>query len=485
MPSTRKQPVTSRAVTGAPAAPPHQTRWLWGFRRSALIELAVFLGLLLAADRLFFDGTRYWDLSPHPFWIVVLLLSAQYGTREGLLAAALSSCALLAGNLPSWPVTVDAYSYFANLSRHPVLWFVASLVLGEIRQRHIRERDQLRARLEEAAPNEELIAGSHERLSRAKEKLEGRLASQMKSLISVYETAKEIERLQTSEVLVGVVNVVRSALNPEQFSLYLLRDSALEFVLQEGWEHGSARYAHVFHPESPLFREVVARQRVVCCVRAEDEEVLRGEGVLAGPLLAETGEVVGMLKIESMGFADLNLPNVQAFRVLCEWIGATYANARKYQEAREHSFLNADTSLYSFQFLQRQTDFLIALSKRFGFDLTLFVLRLENGQELDEPTRSTIPATLGSAMHSRLRRTDLVFDYQRTGLEFAFILPGNNVENTQILVDKIIADMKMGIPEARFSATTLALHEAHPEVGRFVQEILPRHYEVMSRVVSR
>ena len=447
--------------------------------------MTLFLGVLLIVDGLFFGGSRFWEVSPHPFWIIVLLLSVQYGTREGLMAAACSSCALLIGNIPVAPITQDLYGYYSDVSRNPLLWFITSLVLGEIRQRHIRERDELRHRLIEANRNEEFIAASHDRLNHIKERLESRLAAQMKSLITVYETAKDIERLEEAEVLAGVINVVRSAMNPEQFSLYLLGDSALKLSLQEGWPD-DARYARDFHPQSPLFEQVIARQRLVCCARPEDEEALRGEGMLAGPLLCtETGEVLGMLKIEAMGFADLNLSTVQAFRVLCEWIGTTCANARKYQEAREHSIFNSDTRLFSYQYFQRQTDFLVALAKRFGFDLSLFVLRLENIHELDENSRITIPTTLGSAIRSRLRRTDLIFDYQRTGTEFAFILPGNSVENTQILVDKVIADMKIRFPEAGFSATTVALHDAHPEVDRFVQEMLPRQHEAFARLVAR
>ena len=51
--------------------------------------------LPLLADHLLFGGDRFAAVSPHPFWIVVLLIAAQYGTSEALAAAALASAALL------------------------------------------------------------------------------------------------------------------------------------------------------------------------------------------------------------------------------------------------------------------------------------------------------------------------------------------------------------------------------------------------------
>jgi len=217
-------------------------------------------------------GSRFWDVSPHPFWIIILLLSVQYGTREGLMAAACSSCALLAGNLPVAPITQDLYSYY---SKSAGIRCYGSLLpgSGEIRQRHIRERDELRHRLIEANRNEEFIAASHDRLNRIKEKLETRLAAQMKSLITVYETAKDIERLEEAELLAGVINVVRSAMNPNNSRSTCSR-LRLEALFAGGWSD-DARYAASFTANAAV-RAGDCRQRVVCCARPEDEEALRG-----------------------------------------------------------------------------------------------------------------------------------------------------------------------------------------------------------------
>lgn len=89
------------AAKGEPAKAEEQApRELFGLRATALIEMAIFFAVALGLDALVFDGDRFREVAPHPFWALVILVSLQYGTNEGLLAAIFSSAALLVGNIP-------------------------------------------------------------------------------------------------------------------------------------------------------------------------------------------------------------------------------------------------------------------------------------------------------------------------------------------------------------------------------------------------
>ena len=132
-------------------------------------------------------------------------------------------------------------------------------------------------------------------------------------------------------MLFGVAPLVREMLNASKFSLFLLNGQRLELAAAEGWGAGD-RFGRGFDAASPLFRAVVAERRVVTTVRSEDEAMLAGEGILAGPLAAgETGRVVGMLKVEAIPFLELNPATVQNFRILCDWIGSAYDKALRYE----------------------------------------------------------------------------------------------------------------------------------------------------------
>lgn len=304
---------------------------LLGLNRAAVVETVVFFAAALAIDFVFLDFDRYRGLEPHPFWIAVLLVSIQYGTAEGLFAAAAATAAYLTGALPEPRVDQDLYAWLLTTTLLPVLWFVAAVVAGELTGRMRRERDDLRVELEQAKKREDVIAAAYRRLDRRRENLEARVAGQLRSVFAIYNAAKGIEKMSTGEVVAGVAELVSTVMSPRRFSLFLLSKGELVFATGEGWDEGSSE-RRVYDGQSALFQAVVGSRRTLAVASAADEAVLAGEGALAGPLVnLETGEVIGMLKIEETGFLQLNVTTLENFRLLCEWIGTAFAQARRFE----------------------------------------------------------------------------------------------------------------------------------------------------------
>ncbi|MDN3564991.1 GAF domain-containing protein [Paeniroseomonas aquatica] len=318
-------------MTPAPVAAEGLPRRCLGLRLAAILEILALLGAMLLLDRLALGNDRFASLSPHPFWIVVLLAAAQYGAREALFAALLATVALLAGQLPEQAFGEDLPAWLLRVSTVPVPWFVAAVLLGEIRDGHRRRAEGLAQSLAELRIQAAAITQAYELLSATRAELEARVAGQVRTVRATYAAARAIERQETEEVLIGVASLVREMLNASQFSLFLLNGQRLELAAAEGWGSGD-RFSHGFDAASPLFRAVVAERRVLTTVRPGDEALLRGEGILAGPLVGgETGRVVGILKVEAIPFLELNPTTVQNFHILCDWIGSAFDKALQHE----------------------------------------------------------------------------------------------------------------------------------------------------------
>jgi len=313
------------------ARPP---RKLAGLRASALAEIVVLLAAALLADHLLFGGDRFATVSPHPFWIVVLLIAAQYGTSEALAAAALASAALLFDNLPEQAFNEDLYAWLLRVSVNPVLWCIAAVTLGEIRAGHRRKAETLQEEMAEAQEQARAIAEAYEHLLQLKTTLEVLVAGQVRTVRTMYAAARAIERQSIVEVLTGIPHLVRTVMDPEKFSFYLLNGATLEAAANEGWRSGDV-FRREFHANSTVFVAVVQERRFLVASDPGHEATLAGEGLLAGPLSSEeTGEVFGMLKIESMQFHELTPASIQNFRLLCDWIGTAYAKAQRFERLR-------------------------------------------------------------------------------------------------------------------------------------------------------
>jgi polysaccharide biosynthesis protein PelD len=420
-----------------PQAPP--THFL-GLRRTAWIEMLIFFSLMLVLDYFFGHRDRFFTVSPHPFWIIVILISVQYGTNEGVIAALIATLLLLFGNLPGQSVLQDRFEYIIYLIKNPLLWFVASIFIGELRVRQIRERDDLRYALSLAEEREATIAESYESLKKIKENMELHIAGEMQTALRAYQVFKKLESLSKEEILLGAKDLMTVLVNPKKYSVYALTTRGFEMIISEGWEEKDS-FTELFLATTVMYREIASRQRVLCVINLEDREILGNEGVLAAPILdPEGGEVFGMLKIELIPFLQLKVTTIETLKLIGEWIGKAYSNKLAFERAKEASLLNPQTLLFSPTFFDYQRDFITALGKRLNFDVTLVKIVLTNADELTIRDKLHAGRLLNRVVKVALRAVDKFnqpFEYQKMGGEFAVLLPGTSKENAHVVVQRM------------------------------------------------
>jgi polysaccharide biosynthesis protein PelD len=428
-------PPNGSSVMAQPGGSPRKR---WTVRRTAIVEIGLFLVLVLVVDRFWGHGDRFAGVEPHPFWAIVLLMAVQYGTSEALLATAASTVALLAGHLPAQTFDQDVHQYALQVLSRPLLWMVASVILGELRGRHRQKQAETSERLRDAERQVALLSQGHAELSATKARLETRLAGQLRTAAGVLDAGRKADALDPAQVLAGATDLLRTALNAKACSLFLLSGDALTLAAADGWSEGRA-FAERHGNATPLFQEIVGAQRYVSVASPDGERVLQAEGLMAGPLVdPSSGTLFGMLKVEEMGFLDFNLSSVQTFRAVCTWIAAAYGKALAH---RRSQIEDETTHLYSMTYFDRQTAYLTQMARRFGFDLTLLLVHVQ-GDEIPDAARQQLPAVLGEVSRRVLRGTDLLFSHQPPGMQFAVLLPGATADGAVVVARKLVGALR-------------------------------------------
>lgn len=327
-------------------SPFYVREWL-GVRPAALLEMLIFFILFFLYDFFFGSQDRMINANTHPFWIIVVLMSVQYGAAEGLIAVALSAFLLYGGNLPAQGFKEDYFDYQFRLYKLPFMWLSAALILGELQERKNRIRRELEKKLHETEVREEEITRSYDSLKKVKENLESRLAGQLRSSIATYEALKKMEEMKPAKVMLGVDELVRNVLNPEKYSLFALGPNGLEAVTDWGWTQED-HFTRRFMPSSDLYINLVGKQKLLCVLNREDEAVLHGEGLLAAPLMDEsTGTIFGALKIEALDLEELNISQIEAFRAIASFAGVAYTQASNFQKLLKNTIYDVSLPIYS------------------------------------------------------------------------------------------------------------------------------------------
>lgn len=63
---------------------PAPARSIFGIPRAAAAETLIVFAAALIFDAVVLSGTRFRDISPHPFWLWSLIVAAQYATATGV-----------------------------------------------------------------------------------------------------------------------------------------------------------------------------------------------------------------------------------------------------------------------------------------------------------------------------------------------------------------------------------------------------------------
>jgi hypothetical protein len=260
------------------------------------LELFLLFSLLLLVGFALPGVARLSSLSPHPFWIPVLLLSVQYGTSGGITAAL---CAIVLAWLIGWPTQgggEDFYDYSLRIWREPILWLAAALILGGFRSQHLYKLDALHAQLANADIQRQSIANLFNTLKSHCEDLERRVAcAQDRSIeagLAVLNDLRE-SSLENAQEALGVA--VDLLLGPTVYTVLLRRDG--RFIEHPEFGMGAGKCALSPELECCLLQST----HVWSILREEEALLLAGSGLFAAPILSSANQrVLGVLLIQKM-----------------------------------------------------------------------------------------------------------------------------------------------------------------------------------------
>lgn len=262
----------------------------------ALVELAIFAAAVVLEYvwPAFPDLTK---LNPHPYWLPVLLISLQYGTLSGLLAAAIAILGTVLIGLPEQDIGEAYFNYLVRAWAQPVLWLVVALLLGAFRMRQIEQRDDLLGQVEELEQQSRVLDQHAEDLQARCDRLERDLATKSRPeperLLSALARCAE-----GAHAPADLEAALAASLPDTAASLYTRTGNGLQLVHAHAWP-AEAKWPRSISGLEPLALMVVGAGKPLSILSSSDEKTLLGHGLFAVPILDESGPV-GMLKIERM-----------------------------------------------------------------------------------------------------------------------------------------------------------------------------------------
>lgn len=401
----------------------------------SFLSTILLFSIALGVDFFFFNGDRFWEMELHPFLFIVTIVSIQYGTNNGLIAATLATLALLVGNLPEQTIFQDTFDYIFYVSYRPMFWVALAVLFGGFRDRYWRNLIELKENLAIANKQTEDLGKGYHLLDKERSRLETNLSSQSSSVLSLHQAALKLNALEPFEIFSNTLEITEAVMKSEKCSWYFLSDSTLKVAHKKGWQEYET-YSESLPATSLLFQKIVDQRTVVNITNPKDEVILKGEGILAGPII-NRGKVYGMIKVEELGFLGLNLSNIETFKALCEWFGTLLEVSTQIQVAQSKAVQNPETKLFTRNYFDHITEFISHLGERSNFENQTLSLKLSEEFASDPKINFKFEKLLGEISSTTVRKTDLVFEDPDKKFEYIVLLPNTSVSQALKVSEKI------------------------------------------------
>jgi hypothetical protein len=275
---------------------------------------AAFMFLVLVAVEWMIPGhASLARLSPHPFWIPVVLISALYGAQSGLSVAA---AAIALSWVVGWPEQggqEDFYAYSMRVWREPILWLLASLLLGCLRDGQLKQRDELIDEVERLCEQRTTVVAFAEDLQRSLEDRERMIATWRSDLPETAFLRLHALRTAKADDVIECLKVsMRTLVGEAEWVFYPAEPGDMPIVAfpcprsgQEKFRRRAARAA--------LADAVRRGKSMLSVTEASDSLVLDGVGVFAALVRNGARRIpFGILVVEVVAPSRLNVATAEA-----------------------------------------------------------------------------------------------------------------------------------------------------------------------------
>lgn len=298
------------------------------FRLHGLHETALIFLVLLGIEWIAPGPAFLARLSPHPFWIPVILVSVQYGRVSGLAAAALATAL---ASLAGWPAQTpqeDFYTYSLRIWREPALWIIGALVIGGLRSRQIRDRQALEADLQSAEVQRNALGAFCEALQAELSQFERAAATTTAGSVAAALEALHALRSGGASAAVDRLPAALAAwLGETRWSLHLAREGSLHRAAPTPREGGCEVTGAL--ALARLYGIARRTPRTLSVFEERDAEVLDGIGIFACAIRCRyPAGTLGLLVVESVEPGRLSPALGLATSLLADTLGMVLDPAR-------------------------------------------------------------------------------------------------------------------------------------------------------------
>jgi GGDEF domain-containing protein len=437
---------------------------------AVLYEVPLLYALLYAFNQLFYPGLPgFIDITPHPFWGVILLFALRYGTNAGFYsgvcgAALFFACTWFEGERFLFD---DTFFFF-----EPFLFIIIGTLCGYAVQCYKNQITFLTQETTGLRDREQKLIEEHKFQQSIISELEKRIVTRINTLIHLYEGARKLESSLSREVYKAALGFTVKILEAQAGAIYLLEQGKLIVKETVGWETDN-HWPREILPGEGLAGKAFASGKLTTIrdVLGTEKAEAEADCLIAGVLKrGEAGEPIGVLCIQRLPFLQFNNANINVFSFLTQWANRSIGRSAYIENLKTNEIIDPELGLFSHRYLELRAEEEFSKSKTYYLPMSLALIGLTHANGLPFELTHTALIAISQLLRETCGPIHVVARFPTPHIPFAILMTTTSEKQALELKKQLILGMQNLAIGLQLQVGTASFEPRHKNVGELFLE---------------
>ncbi len=379
----------------------------------------------------------FYGVSPHPYFIIILMMASRYGLFAGLFSA--TACGMVFSGLVYFSSQNLVYTDPVAI-KNIVLFMLVGWLVGEIRQGSIKKTQFAEQEKERLKITADKLNEENQRIKKINTEMENRISDDVSTFSNLYETSRQLQSFDLQEIYTAILNILVQHLEVNECSVYTFENDQLVLKETTGEEDKIVGTINIAFEDNIIAKAV--RDKKVYSIRdmleyGKADSISKSSAVMAAPLIKSDGSLIGALSIEKMPFFQITSSSVKIFSMLADWVSTDIENALYFQEVKNKNILDEVLNVYTLDYFQNRLAQEFHRAKRYFIPLSIVLIKIKGFDAMSVKRRLKVLKFAAAWLNTSLRLTDIVTRY-KDEIPFSMIFTTTTEQQSKAAMKRIL-----------------------------------------------
>lgn len=379
-------------------------------------------------------NSAFYGISPHPYLVISIILSAYYGLKFALiLSPILSIQYLILLHYQTDYQAVETIITVKYLSL-PLAIIILSALVGEFKTRSLDRVNLLKA---DNKDKEELTVNLIDKINLATKEsyeIKKQLVNKLDTTTSIFSKVKGLNALNKDKLFDNFMEIINEQLSIKSSAIYLLniKKDTLNLYkssLDQKTSDIPASLDIINGIEDKIIKKAIESKSLVSIKDIyNDKELLKDfNSVLACPIQMKD-TFYGIIIIYKMPFLQYSPSNFKLLELYCDWLANSLSHALEFETMTRNSIFNPTLNIYTNRYFLDRIKEELALAKRYKTQFAIISYRIINTNMTTDTHLARIRKLFTSILNHNTRKMDYIAEGETPDIFYSLI---NMTEKSQ------------------------------------------------------